>query len=281
MEPSSPSACLNCGRSNPPDAAFCNGCGQGLAPSPPPAAGPPEVPTSAAPVRTSGNWWSSRSTGAKAVLVLGAVLLLAVVGAFVSRPAVQPGIADEQQTASPRVTPNPSVAVTPKLTATPIATATPVPTVTARPTLVPTSAPAYYRPGDTVTLTNNGEPLAMVSISKLSFVRSYPGDYYSDLPDPGNVYVQMWVTYTALVDGVNYNALNWSMFVDGSQLQNTFIFLMNGPKPTLGSGTLPKGRKASGWLLYEIGASGQVVLSYQPNLFSDRPPLFEYLLRSH
>ena len=49
---------------------------------------------------------------------------------------------------------------------------------------------------------------------------------------------------------------------------------------TLSSGTLPKGRKPSGWLVYEVPAKGQILLSYKGNMFSDAAPVFEVVLRS-
>jgi hypothetical protein len=42
----------------------------------------------------------------------------------------------------------------------------------------------------------------------------------------------------------------------------------------------PKGRKASGWLVYEVPAKGQILLSYKGNMFSDAAPVFEVVLRS-
>jgi hypothetical protein len=57
-------------------------------------------------------------------------------------------------------------------------------------------------------------------------------------------------------------------------------FLMNGPEPQLSMGTLPNGRTASGWLVYEVPVSGELRLSYKnPWLFGNAGPVFEVLLR--
>ena len=129
-------------------------------------------------------------------------------------------------------------------------------------------------------LTNNGSDWADITVSKVSFPTSYKGTYYTDTPDKGNVYMQVWVTYKAVVDGVDYNQFDWDVFVDGSALQNTFTVVLSGPSPTLSSGWWPAGRTASGWLIYEVPVKGQVVLSYKGNMFSNQGPIFEYQLRA-
>ncbi len=69
------------------------------------------------------------------------------------------------------------------------------------------------------------------------------------------------------------------VFADGMAVDGT-TFTLHGPEPDLGSGSLPKGRKAAGWLVYEVPKSGEVLLSYGSTFnFTDAPPLFEVLLR--
>ena len=68
------------------------------------------------------------------------------------------------------------------------------------------------------------------------------------------------------------------MFVDGVAI-DTFTFASNGPEPALGSGHLPKGRQAKGWLLYEVPTSGEAVLSYKGVFFGNQGPIFEVVVR--
>lgn len=110
-------------------------------------------------------------------------------------------------------------------------------------------------------------------------VKRYDGPYnIDDVPKKGNVYIQLRATYTALQDGVDYNPFDWQIFV-GDEAGGTQAFVSNGPTPLLEAGTLPKGRKASGYIVYEVKAKGRVLLSYG-GMFSNEAPIFEVLLRS-
>jgi hypothetical protein len=80
------------------------------------------------------------------------------------------------------------------------------------------------------------------------------------------------------VNGVDYNPFDFQIFVDG-QAVDSWAFVINGPEPALSSGTLPEGRSAEGWLVYEVPAAGEVLLSYSGNMFLDEAPVFEVVLR--
>jgi hypothetical protein len=166
--------------------------------------------------------------------------------------------------------------------AAPSSNPTATPTSPATPTPEPSNAdagPKTFAPGDTITVTSNGDDWATIVVSKVAYKKSYKGTYYTDTPKTkGDVFVQLFVTYTALTDGVDYNQFDWQVFADGVAIDD-FTFVTNGPEPTLASGTLPKGRKAQGWLVYEVPAKGEVLLSYQANMFSDEGPVFEVKLR--
>lgn len=104
---------------------------------------------------------------------------------------------------------------------------------------------------------------------------------YGDFSEPaeGNVYIQAFVTYEALEDGVSYNQFDWQVFVDDTAVEN-FAMVVDGPEPTLGSGNLTEGRKAEGWLIYEVPIEGEVILSYKsPFDPTDSKPAFEVQLR--
>lgn len=137
--------------------------------------------------------------------------------------------------------------------------------------------PKRFQPGDPIDVTSNDEPWATITISGVKQVKKYDGEYLDDKPAKGNIYIQLKVTYLALTDGVDYNPFDWQVFVAGEAVDD-FTYVSEGPTPELGSGTLPEGRKASGWLVYEVPIKGEVLLSYGGS-FSNEAPVFEVVLR--
>jgi hypothetical protein len=85
------------------------------------------------------------------------------------------------------------------------------------------------------------------------------------------------VSYRGLSNEGNYSELDWQVFVDGRVVSQR-AFVIHGPEPPLGVGQLPRDRVAEGWLLYEVPAAGQVLLSYAPNFRG--PPVFEVEARA-
>jgi hypothetical protein len=168
---------------------------------------------------------------------------------------------------------------TPASTAAPTATASPTPRPTPRPTPTPEPTPSLYKPGDVIEVTSNGDPWANITISKVHQVRKYDGAYnFDDVPTKGNVYLETFVAYEALDDGVNYGSFDWQVFADGTAV-DSYTFVSNGPEPTLGSGSLPKGRKASGYIVYEVPATGKILMSYGGTY--GEAPVFEVVLRAN
>ena len=98
-------------------------------------------------------------------------------------------------------------------------------------------------------------------------------------PSKGNIYLAVHYTYQGLEDGATYNPFDWQVFAGDTAVGN-FTFVVDGPKPQLESGSLPKSRKASGWLVYEVPKTGKIVLSYGANLFGGDAPTFEVVARS-
>ncbi len=154
-----------------------------------------------------------------------------------------------------------------------------LPQASQNPTASPTPAgPKTYQVGDTVTVTENGSEWAKITISDVKVVGSYKGKYSNDTPKiAGNVFIQAKVAYEALVDGVDYNPFDWQVFCAGEAVQN-YSFVLYGPQPGLSSGTLPSGRKASGYVVYEVPAKGEVRMSYKGNAFSNSGPVFEVMI---
>ena len=70
-------------------------------------------------------------------------------------------------------------------------------------------------PGDTVTVTSDGDPYLEIFVDKVEVVSKYDGQYSDDTPGiKGNVFIQVRVTYTSLQNGASYNPFDWSVFVD-------------------------------------------------------------------
>ena len=171
-----------------------------------------------------------------------------------------------------------AVAVTPGLTTSPTTVPTEVPADTPDPTIEEPST-TVYRAGDVINVTINGDPWADITVSKVKVVRKYDGPYnLDDIPAKGSVYIQAFVTYVAKTDGVDYNPYDWQVFAAGEAVDNS-TYVSNGPTPELSSGTLPSGRKASGWVVYEVPAKGEVRISYG-GVFSNDAPVFEVIIRN-
>ncbi len=190
------------------------------------------------------------------------------------------GTAASLQTPAPSRAPTTSAATPAAATNSPAgATATPGAADTEAPTAAPPDSPSQYRPGDPIVLTSDGADWARITVSKVKAVASFKGAYYTDKPKvKGDVFIEAYIAYEALDNGVDYNPFDWQVFANGEAVDN-FAFVMNGPEPQLDSGTLPKGRKAAGWVVYEVPAKGEVLLSYQGNAFSNDAPAFEVKLR--
>ncbi len=163
------------------------------------------------------------------------------------------------------------------------ATARPTARLTAQPTPLPTvlatpAGPLQAQVGDAVQISCDGADCLNITVSQPSEHALYKGEYLNDTPEQaGWVYEQVYVKYVAVQDGATYNPFDWAVYADGRQLSSS-AFVLNGPEPTLDSGTLPAGRSAEGWLVYEVPPSGEIVLSYEPNYSG--PPVFEVVLRA-
>jgi hypothetical protein len=135
--------------------------------------------------------------------------------------------------------------------------------------------------GDVITITENGNDWAHFTVLEVKEAAEFvdPDGFYNDTPQAtGYVFLSAKVRYEAIASGVNYNPFDFQVFVD-DQAVDGMTFALHGPEPELGSGTLPAGRTAEGWLLYEVPPTGRVLLSYSGNVFLDEEPVFEVVLR--
>ncbi len=89
----------------------------------------------------------------------------------------------------------------------------------------------------------------LVTVERAEHHESFPGEFSDDEPSPGNVYYAFFVAYEGLAAGGNYNPFDWQAFAGDKAVQQAFV--LNAPEPDLSSGSLPAGRTAEGWLVYE------------------------------
>jgi hypothetical protein len=161
------------------------------------------------------------------------------------------------------------------------ATPRPTPAATPRPTPAPTPETTTFGVGELITITEGGEPWAEFAVLEVLEATEFvdPDGFLNDTPSTeGYVYLGARVRYEAIANGVDYNPFDFQVFVAG-QAVDGYAFASNGPQPDLGSGTLPTGRIAEGWLLFEVPPTGRVLLSYAGNVFLDEEPVFEVILR--
>lgn len=182
--------------------------------------------------------------------------------------ASDPGAERQSATEAPAATPPPSEA-------------TPTGAVAATPE--PTEPPesSTFAVGDVITITEGGSDWAHFTVLEVNEAAEFvdPDGIFNDTPQTdGYVFLSAKVRYEAIANGVEYNPFDFQIFVD-SQAVDGVTFALNGPQPDLGSGTLPAGRAAEGWLLYEVPPTGEVLLSYSGNVFLDEEPIFEVVLR--
>lgn len=286
--------CPNCGAGRIGALRFCRSCGFDFdtltTAEVPIAASPPQAPTNAsswtstpppspAPVVSSVTTPPVEAKRSPLLIVGGGLLLvIAVVAvALAMNGSRGPG----STAAGPTATTRPTPTITPRPATPRPATPRPATPTPAAPLVTPPpdDSTGTYVPGDTVTITSNGDPYLDILVDKVSSHTKYEGGYFDDTPDvKGNVFIQARITYTSLQNGATYNPFDWDVFVDDVAVDD-YTFVSNGPEPDLGSGELPEGRTAQGWLVYEVPSAGRVVLSYRANMFTNDAPVFEVVLR--
>ena len=144
------------------------------------------------------------------------------------------------------------------------------------------TGPTTYKVGDQVVLNHNGKPWAKITISDAKVVYSYTGGPEVEKPDqrPGatdDVFIQAWVTYEALTDGVTYSFYDWHIDCAGTVVIDAGNLLLFGhPTPALGvQGTLSSGGKHSGYAVYEVPATGEIRMSW-----GEYPTVFSVIIRA-
>lgn len=165
----------------------------------------------------------------------------------------------------------PTEAATPAVPPTPIIVfVTPTPVVTPAAT-----GPATYQVGDVISVagadledlgfntTTDTRPWAKITVTEAKVVASYGKSSYDAPKTAGDVFLQVKVTYEALHDGVGYNPLDFTLYVDGTAVDRfaAQAHVLDGPTQ-LSSGTLPSGRKATGYIVYEVPPKGEVRMAY-------------------
>ena len=143
-----------------------------------------------------------------------------------------------------------------------------------------TTGPTIFNIGDAVPLVAlDGSDQAIITITDVKVVANY-GPSSSDKPlSVGDVFISAKVTYAAQADDVTYNPSDWLVFCDGVTVSTT-TSLPDGPTPKLQAGTLSNGASASGYVVYEVPAKGEVLMGYVASVFGPGSPIFEVTIRA-
>ena len=140
-------------------------------------------------------------------------------------------------------------------------------------------SPSEAKIGQSIRITCDGQDCMDVVVLKATTATRYKDAHYSDLDDKpkhkGDVFLAVQVRYTAIGAGADYNALDWGLYVNDEQVQDQ-AFVSNGPEPALIANDLPKGKKVTGWIVWEVPSKGRIVLSYEPGRNGS---IFEVVLR--
>ena len=139
-----------------------------------------------------------------------------------------------------------------------------------------TIGPTTHQVGDTVTVTRNGADWAKITVSDVSSAASYPGGLPDKPRTAGNVFIAARVPYEALSLGVDYGRYDWKALCGGIAVD--YYSALHGPSPSLDSGHLPNGQKATGFVVFEVAPQGEVRLSYTAGSLSSTP-MFEVVIR--
>jgi hypothetical protein len=134
--------------------------------------------------------------------------------------------------------------------------------------------------GDQVLVTSDGDPYLDITVSDAHSASHYTGSSgFTDQPDtPGYVYISAKVTYLARADGATYNPFDWEAYAAG-QAMGSKASTIYGPKPELHSGILSVGRTASGYVVWEVPAKGEVRIAYGASAAAGRGAVFEVVIR--
>jgi len=139
------------------------------------------------------------------------------------------------------------------------------------------SGPKMHQVGDTITVTHNGADWAKITVSDVSTAASYPGALTDKPRTAGNIFIAARVTYEALSQGVSFNPYDWQAHCQGVVADHHVV--LYGPSPGLDSGHLGKGKKATGFVVFEVAPKGEVRLSYAA-LSLSKTPMFEVVIRA-
>jgi len=139
------------------------------------------------------------------------------------------------------------------------------------------SGPKIHQVGDTITVAHNGADWAKITVSDVSTSASYPGALADKPRTAGNIFIAARVTYEALAQGVSFNPYDWQAYCQGVAADHHVV--LYGPSPGLDSGHLGNGKKATGFVVFEVAPKGEVRLSYAAVSLS-KTPMFEVVIRA-
>jgi hypothetical protein len=187
--------------------------------------------------------------------------------------------------------PETAIVVTPDpWTPTPVPTPTPTPTAYFTPYVSPTpeltALPSFnaFAVGQPVVIVGADPlPVVEVTVSGVRAIKTYSMmDQVQKPAHAGDVYLMVTVAYAALEDGVKYGDIQEWVALCGSDCQggHTSRVLFFDGAPALMSGTLAKGERATGAMLFEVPPKGSIHLVYVSGVdFLHREGRFQVIVR--
>jgi hypothetical protein len=145
----------------------------------------------------------------------------------------------------------------------------------ARPSMPP-AGPELFEPEEPAILEGRSARAEVRNAEVEQFARFY-GASGDDVPADDHVFVQLHITYTALTDNVSYAPADWQLFADGLAAGSR-ARVANGPDPSLEAGVLAKGERASGYVIFEAPATGELILAYAGRTLASAAP-YQFVIR--
>jgi hypothetical protein len=131
---------------------------------------------------------------------------------------------------------------------------------------------------DWLVISEGGEDVLRARIRDVRQDVSLREEPFTVEPPEGRVYLSVLLEYEALADMARYGPTDWQAFV-GDRAFGGRTYVGNALEPELAAGgTLPAGRTATGWVIFEVPPRGEVRLLYDGHHRDDAAPVVAELV---
>jgi hypothetical protein len=127
--------------------------------------------------------------------------------------------------------------------------------------------PAREAPDEPLVGTARGVERVEIRLTEVEGRDSFFGAASNDIAPPDRMYLQLLVTYRALVDDVTIDPADWTLLASGVPAAEADV--ANAPVPKLAPSVLGRHETASGYLVFDVPIQGELVLLYDPGGTAD------------